>query len=301
MAWSRFLTLAILVAVLCITAAGCGSSSTSLATADAARLHQDVASIRSAANRRDPAAAHAAVHTLEADISHLRAAGQAGARGCISATGRCRPVGPSGDGWTFAPRPRPHPPYERAGESRRISGSAPPPEAGPGKHGPGKGDGKGKGHGPRREGWRWRRLSLRQGPPSARAADIASSECSGPAGWRRSGSRWTPGSTARSRSRSCRTCSPSTTDYVRRFEREAHVVANLSHPHLVRVYDFSVDGPRPYLVMEYVAGGSLADRLRRTRRPDPGYARPGARAARRRSATSTRLESSTGTSSPRTC
>ncbi|MBV8218065.1 MAG: serine/threonine protein kinase, partial [Solirubrobacterales bacterium] len=51
-------------------------------------------------------------------------------------------------------------------------------------------------------------------------------------------------------------------DYVRRFEREARVAANLSHPHLVRVYDFSVDGPRPYLVMEYVAGGSLADRLR---------------------------------------
>jgi eukaryotic-like serine/threonine-protein kinase len=51
-------------------------------------------------------------------------------------------------------------------------------------------------------------------------------------------------------------------DYVARFEREAHVAANLSHPHLVRVYDFSVDGPRPYLVMEYVAGGTLADRLR---------------------------------------
>ncbi|HEX4282933.1 MAG TPA: serine/threonine-protein kinase [Solirubrobacteraceae bacterium] len=51
-------------------------------------------------------------------------------------------------------------------------------------------------------------------------------------------------------------------DYVRRFEREAHVVANLSHPHLVRVYDFSVHARRPYLVMEYVAGGSLADRLR---------------------------------------
>jgi len=57
-------------------------------------------------------------------------------------------------------------------------------------------------------------------------------------------------------------------DYVRRFEREAHVAANLSHPHLVRIYDFSVDGPRPYLVMEYVAGGSLADRLRETGAPD---------------------------------
>jgi serine/threonine protein kinase len=34
------------------------------------------------------------------------------------------------------------------------------------------------------------------------------------------------------------------------------------------MYDFSVDAPRPYLVMEYVAGGSLADRLRETRAPD---------------------------------
>ena len=60
-------------------------------------------------------------------------------------------------------------------------------------------------------------------------------------------------------------------DYVRRFEREARVAASLSHPHLVRVYDFSVDGPRPYLVMEYVAGGSLADRLRATDVPQsPG-------------------------------
>jgi serine/threonine protein kinase len=51
-------------------------------------------------------------------------------------------------------------------------------------------------------------------------------------------------------------------DYVSRFEREARVAANLSHPHLVRVFDFTGDAPRPYLVMEYVAGGSLADRLR---------------------------------------
>jgi serine/threonine protein kinase len=50
--------------------------------------------------------------------------------------------------------------------------------------------------------------------------------------------------------------------YVLRFEREARVAAGLSHPHLVSVFDFSVDGPRPYLVMEYIAGGSLADRLR---------------------------------------
>jgi eukaryotic-like serine/threonine-protein kinase len=51
-------------------------------------------------------------------------------------------------------------------------------------------------------------------------------------------------------------------DFVRRFEREARVAASLSHAHLVDVFDFSVQGLRPYLVMEYVAGGTLADRLR---------------------------------------
>lgn len=60
-------------------------------------------------------------------------------------------------------------------------------------------------------------------------------------------------------------------DYVLRFEREARVAASLSHPHLVNVYDFSVIGRRPYLVMEYVAGGTLADRLRQ---PGGGGWRP---------------------------
>jgi serine/threonine protein kinase len=61
-------------------------------------------------------------------------------------------------------------------------------------------------------------------------------------------------------------------EFVRRFEREARVAASLSHPHLVDVFDFSVQGPRPYLVMEYVAGGTLADRLRGQRGGtwDPG-------------------------------
>jgi serine/threonine protein kinase len=49
--------------------------------------------------------------------------------------------------------------------------------------------------------------------------------------------------------------------YVRRFRREARVAAGLSHPNLVRVFDFG-DDPRPYLVMEYVEGGTLAQQLR---------------------------------------
>jgi serine/threonine protein kinase len=50
--------------------------------------------------------------------------------------------------------------------------------------------------------------------------------------------------------------------YVTRFEREALIAAGLSHPNLVNVFDFSAGGSRPYLVMEYVPGGTLADRLR---------------------------------------
>jgi serine/threonine protein kinase len=56
--------------------------------------------------------------------------------------------------------------------------------------------------------------------------------------------------------------------YVSRFEREARLAAGLSHPHLVSIYDYSANGPRPYLVLEYVGGGTLADRLRGRRRPD---------------------------------
>ena len=53
--------------------------------------------------------------------------------------------------------------------------------------------------------------------------------------------------------------------YVRRFSREARVAAGLSHPNLVRVFDFG-DDPRPYLVMEYVEGGTLAEHLREAER-----------------------------------
>ncbi|MFL5820652.1 MAG: serine/threonine-protein kinase [Solirubrobacteraceae bacterium] len=50
-------------------------------------------------------------------------------------------------------------------------------------------------------------------------------------------------------------------DYVRRFEREARIAAGLSHPNLVDIFDFSAEGERPFLVMEYVAGGTLAQRM----------------------------------------
>lgn len=45
-----------------------------------------------------------------------------------------------------------------------------------------------------------------------------------------------------------------------RFEREVRAMGSVSdHPNVVPVYDAGVAGDRPYLVMPYMAGGSLAD------------------------------------------
>ncbi|MCB9598396.1 MAG: protein kinase [Sandaracinaceae bacterium] len=44
-----------------------------------------------------------------------------------------------------------------------------------------------------------------------------------------------------------------------RFGREARVAAGIDHPNVVKVFEFNPDGP--FLVMEHMAGGTLADRL----------------------------------------
>jgi hypothetical protein len=51
-------------------------------------------------------------------------------------------------------------------------------------------------------------------------------------------------------------------EYLARFRREARLAAGLSHPGLVNVFDFEAGSERPYLVMEHVDGGTLAERLR---------------------------------------
>jgi eukaryotic-like serine/threonine-protein kinase len=56
-------------------------------------------------------------------------------------------------------------------------------------------------------------------------------------------------------------------EYLDRFRREAHVAAGLQHPNLVSIYDFDA-GDRPYLVMEYVPGGDLAERVEAGEVPD---------------------------------
>jgi WD40 repeat protein len=46
-------------------------------------------------------------------------------------------------------------------------------------------------------------------------------------------------------------------DALNRFRREVQAAALLSHPNIVTVYATDLDGPRPYLAMEYVAGIDL--------------------------------------------
>jgi serine/threonine-protein kinase len=48
-----------------------------------------------------------------------------------------------------------------------------------------------------------------------------------------------------------------------RFEREAKAAAALSHPHICQVYDYGEYRGRPFMVLEYLGGGTLEDRLRR--------------------------------------
>lgn len=50
--------------------------------------------------------------------------------------------------------------------------------------------------------------------------------------------------------------------FVRRFQREARVVAKLEHPHIIPVYDYAEHRGHPYLVMRYVEGITLKERLR---------------------------------------
>lgn len=47
-----------------------------------------------------------------------------------------------------------------------------------------------------------------------------------------------------------------------RFEREAKTIAALEHPAIVPVYDFGGADGQPYIVMRYMPGGSLAERIR---------------------------------------
>ena len=49
--------------------------------------------------------------------------------------------------------------------------------------------------------------------------------------------------------------------FLKRFEREARALAQLSHPNIVKVLDYCEHEGMPYLVMEYIAGRTLKEKM----------------------------------------
>ncbi len=49
---------------------------------------------------------------------------------------------------------------------------------------------------------------------------------------------------------------------LKRFEREAKMLAKLTHPNIVKVIDYGEYEGQPYLVMPYLVGGTLKDRMK---------------------------------------
>src|SRR5271166_6264249 len=45
--------------------------------------------------------------------------------------------------------------------------------------------------------------------------------------------------------------------FLRRFRAEARLAASLDHPHVMRVFDWGEEESGPYLVLEFLGGGSL--------------------------------------------
>jgi serine/threonine protein kinase len=54
-------------------------------------------------------------------------------------------------------------------------------------------------------------------------------------------------------------------EVVSRFQRETRIMAHLKHPHIITLFDEGIYENRPYIVMEFMEGGSLSERLKRSR------------------------------------
>lgn len=59
-------------------------------------------------------------------------------------------------------------------------------------------------------------------------------------------------------------------EIVERFHRECRIAGSLNHPNIVEIYDSGIDDASPFIAMEYLAGGCLADLLAKRRPTDIG-------------------------------
>jgi serine/threonine protein kinase/Tol biopolymer transport system component len=63
-------------------------------------------------------------------------------------------------------------------------------------------------------------------------------------------------------------------EFRERFEREARAISALDHPHICTLYDIGHDAQADYLVMQYLEGETLADRLARSGKPRSDPSQP---------------------------
>src|SRR6476659_4874375 len=52
-------------------------------------------------------------------------------------------------------------------------------------------------------------------------------------------------------------------EFVTRFRREARLLAQLQHPHILPVFDYGEADGYPYIVMPFVQSGTLAELLKK--------------------------------------
>jgi serine/threonine protein kinase len=69
------------------------------------------------------------------------------------------------------------------------------------------------------------------------------------------------------------------TELKQRFEREARAVSNLNHPNICTLFDVGQQEDTDYIVMEYLEGETLADRLKKGALPTDQVLRYGAEIA----------------------
>jgi serine/threonine protein kinase len=62
--------------------------------------------------------------------------------------------------------------------------------------------------------------------------------------------------------------------FYERFTREVDVIAHLEHPHILPIYDYGEVEGIPYIAMRYLAGGSMAQLIRRGLPPLEGLVKP---------------------------
>ena len=87
-----------------------------------------------------------------------------------------------------------------------------------------------------------------------------------------------------------------TAEDLARFRKEAEAVARLQHPNIVQIYEVGQAAGRPYIALEYVAGGNLGAAWPAPPSP-PAWPPGSSRRCRGRSTTPTSGASSTATSS----